>query len=271
MYRRFGSAVTVIEQGPHLLPRDDEDVSSAVRSIVEAEGVRILTGSKAERVEQRGGLCVVDVRDANGASEVTGSHLLVAVGRVPNTEDLGLDRAGVKVDKRGFIEVDDELRTTASGVWAIGDCNGKGAFTHTSYNDYEIVAANLLGGEKRRVSDRILAYALFIDPPLGRCGSTEKEVRASGRPALMATLPMDRVGRARERSETLGFMKILVDAETKLVLGAAFLGIEGDEIVHVVLDVMYARAQYPVIQRAMHIHPTVSEFLPTLLEGLEPL
>ena len=271
MYRRFGSEVTVIERGLRLISRDDEDVSAAIHDILAGEGVRILTDTEIRRVEERGGRPVVHVRRAGAESEVVGSHLLVALGRVPNTEDLGLDHAGVEVDGRGYVVVDEELRTTAEGVWALGDCNGKGAFTHTSYNDYEIVAANLLLGEQRKVSDRILAYGLFIDPPLGRCGQTEREVRESGRRALVARLPMSRVGRAKERSETLGFMKVLVDADTERILGAALLGIEADEVVHVILDVMYAKAPYTLIQRAMHIHPTVSELLPTLFEKLAPL
>ncbi len=271
MYRRFGSEVTVIERGPRLLSRDDADVADTVRAILEGEGVHVRCDTRISRIEMRGGRPIVHVEDGEGAHEVAGSHVLVALGRVPNTDDLGLDRAGVAVDARGFIQVDDELRTSVPGVWAVGDCNGKGAFTHTSYNDYEIVAANLLDGETRRVSDRIPAYALYIDPPLGRCGLSEKEVRASGRPALVARMPMTRVGRARERSETLGFMKALVDAQTKQILGAALLGIEADEVVHVLLDVMYAKAPYTLVQRAMHIHPTVSELLPTLFEGLGPL
>ena len=175
------------------------------------------------------------------------------------------------MDERGFIVVDDQLRTNVPGIWAMGDCNGKGAFTHTSYNDYEIVAANLLDADTRRVSDRILAYALYVDPPLGRAGMTEAQVRASDRKALIAKRPMIRVGRAVEKSETQGFMKILVDAETKEILGAAILGIGGDEIIHMILDVMYAKAPYTVIQRAMHIHPTVSELIPTMLGDLRPL
>jgi pyruvate/2-oxoglutarate dehydrogenase complex dihydrolipoamide dehydrogenase (E3) component len=265
MYRRFGSEVTVIERGPCLLTRDDEDVGREIRAILEAEGVRIVTNATIARVS---GKCAVELE---GGKTIEGSHLLLAVGRVPNTADLGLDKAGVATDARGFIQVDDELKTTAPGVWALGDCNGKGAFTHTSYNDYEIVAGNLLLGELRKVSDRIVAHALYIDPPLGRCGMTEKEVKTSGRPALVAKMPMTRVGRAREKGETLGFMKVLVDAETKQILGAALLGIEGDEVVHVLLDVMYARAPYTLFQRAMHIHPTVSELLPTLFEQLKPL
>jgi pyruvate/2-oxoglutarate dehydrogenase complex dihydrolipoamide dehydrogenase (E3) component len=267
MYRRFGSEVTVLEREKRLVSREDDDVSDAIRAILEAEGVRVETGAEVTRAEQKSGP-VLHLADGRA---IDGSHLLVAIGRVPNTHDLGLDKAGIEVDARGYIEVDDELRTTAAEVWALGDCNGKGAFTHTSYNDYEIVAANLLDGDTRRVSDRITAYGLFTDPPLGRCGMTEKEVRASGKPALLATMPMTRVGRARERGETQGLLKALVDAESKRILGVSFLGIEGDEVMHVVLDVMYARAPYTVITRAMHVHPTVAELIPTLFGGLKPL
>jgi pyruvate/2-oxoglutarate dehydrogenase complex dihydrolipoamide dehydrogenase (E3) component len=268
MYRRFGSAVTIIERGPRLISRDDEDVAEAIRGILEAEGVGVRLGAEVSRIEVRDGRPVAVLK---GGDAVLGSHLLVAVGRVPNTEDLGLREAGISVDARGFISVDDQLRTSASGVWALGDCNGKGAFTHTSYNDYEIVAANLLEGDTRRVSDRILTYGVFIDPPLGRAGLSEREVRASGRKALVGRMPMTRVGRARERGETQGFMKVLVDAETRQILGAALLGIGCDEVIHLILDVMYARAPYTLIQRAMHIHPTVSELIPTLLGDLKPL
>jgi pyruvate/2-oxoglutarate dehydrogenase complex dihydrolipoamide dehydrogenase (E3) component len=268
MYRRFGSAVTIVERGPRLAGHEDPDVSEAIRAILQDEGITIHTDAVVERVERRGAGLALHLA---GGTVVAGSHLLVAVGRVPNTDDLGLDSAGVKMDRRGFIEVDDELRTSAPGVWAMGDCNGRGAFTHTSYNDYEIVAANLLDGDHRRVSDRITAYALYIDPPLGRGGMTLEQVRRSGRKALVGTMPMTRVGRARERGETRGFMRVLVDAETKLILGASLLGIECDEVIHVLLDVMYAKAPYTVIRRAMHIHPTVSELLPTLLGELKPL
>jgi pyruvate/2-oxoglutarate dehydrogenase complex dihydrolipoamide dehydrogenase (E3) component len=206
-----------------------------------------------------------------GPPAIEGSHLLLAVGRRPNTDDLGLENAGVACDPHGYIVVDDELGTSVPGIWALGDCNGKGAFTHTSYNDFEIVAANLLDGDSRRVSDRIQAYGLYIDPPLGRAGMTEAEVRKSGRPALVATRAMTRVGRAVEKGESQGFMKVMVDAGTKQILGAAILGLSGDEAIHSILDVMYAKAPYTVLQRAMHIHPTVSELVPTLLGDLKPL
>jgi pyruvate/2-oxoglutarate dehydrogenase complex dihydrolipoamide dehydrogenase (E3) component len=271
MYRRFGSKVTIVQRNPYLIPREDEDVSTAIRAILEDEGIRILTDADATRVAARGGKVVVSVVMGGKAMEVTGSHLLVATGRRPNTDDLGLDKAGVQTDERGYIEVDRQLRTNVPGIWAIGDCNGRGAFTHTSYNDFEIIAANLLGGEERQVEDRITTYGLFIDPPLGRAGMTEKEVRRSGRRALVAKMPMADVGRAYERSETKGFMKIIVDAESKQLLGAALLGIEGDEVVQGLLDMMYAKASYTVIRRAMHIHPTVYEMIPYMFDELRPL
>jgi pyruvate/2-oxoglutarate dehydrogenase complex dihydrolipoamide dehydrogenase (E3) component len=271
MYRRFGSAVTVIQRNERLIPREDEDVSAAIQEILEDEGIRILTGADVTRVENRGGQVAVTVATRDEVVEVTGSHLLVAVGRRPNTADLGLDRTGVVTDERGYIKVDSQLRTNVPGVFAMGDCNGRGAFTHTSYNDFEIIEANLFKGEERRVEERITTYALFIDPPLGRAGMTEKEVRRSGRIALVARMPMEDVGRAYERSETKGFMKIIVDAESGQLLGAALLGIEGDEIVQGLLDVMYAKAPYSVIRRAMHIHPTVYEMIPYMFDELQPL
>jgi pyruvate/2-oxoglutarate dehydrogenase complex dihydrolipoamide dehydrogenase (E3) component len=271
MYRRFGSEVTVIEAGPRLVVHEDEDTSAAVKEILEKEGVRIRLNARSTGVARRGGDVAVGVSGPDGAVEVAGSHLLLAVGRVPNTDDLGLDQAGVIVDDHGYIGVDDQLRTTVHGIWALGDCNGKGAFTHTSYNDFEIVAANLLERDPRKVSDRIAAYNLYIDPPLGRCGMTKAAVRLAGRRAWVARRPMARVSRAVEKGETEGFMEILVDAETKHILGAAILGVGGDEIIHTILDAMYAKAPYTVIQRAMHIHPTVSEYLPTILGELKPL
>jgi pyruvate/2-oxoglutarate dehydrogenase complex dihydrolipoamide dehydrogenase (E3) component len=271
MYRRFGSRVTLVERGPRLIPREDPDISDAVKEILEAEGVEIRLGAECVRAERRGDRIAIGVDCGSGAPEVEGSHLLLATGRTPNTHDLGVEEAGIELDERGFIRVDDELRTSASGVWALGECNGRGAFTHTSYNDFEIVAANLLDGDARRVSDRITTYGLFIDPPLGRAGLTEAEVRESGRPALIARRPMARVARAKERGETLGLMKIVVDADTKRILGAAVLGIGGDEVIHSILDVMYADAPWTVIRRAVHIHPTVSELIPTMLADLEPL
>jgi pyruvate/2-oxoglutarate dehydrogenase complex dihydrolipoamide dehydrogenase (E3) component len=271
MYRRFGSEVTIIEMGPRLIGREDEDVSASVKEILEREGIHVRLNAKCISVGKRGAEVTASVDCTHGPPEISGSHLLLAVGRRPNTDDLGLEKAGVQQDERGYITVDDQLRTNVPGIWALGDCNGKGAFTHTAYNDFEIVAANILDNDPRRVSDRILAYALYIDPPLGRAGATEAQVRSGDRPALMATRPMTRVKRAVEKGETQGFMKILVDAESKQVLGASILGTGGDEVIHCILDLMYARAPYTVMQRAMHIHPTVSEYLPTMLEELKPL
>ena len=271
MYRRFGSKVTVLQRAPRLLPREDEDVCGAIYDILTGEDVTIHVGANATAVEKRGNGVAVKLDGVDGVSEVVGSHLLLAVGRTPNTHDLGLDKAGVEVNKRGFIAVDDQLRTNVPGIWAIGDCNGQGAFTHTSWNDYEIVGANLFDDDPRKVSDRILCYGLFVDPPLGRVGMTEKQVRDSGRKALIGKRPMSRVGRAKERSETQGFMKVICDAETKEILGGAIIGVNGDEVVHVLLDVMYAKAPYTVISRAMHIHPTVAELVPTMLQDMKPM
>ncbi len=270
-YRRFGSEVTVIELGPHLIAREDADVSQAVADFLKGEGIDVRVDSKVIDVEKQGNAIAVKIESAGKISQVVGTHLLVAIGRRPNTDDLGLDKAGIATDARGYIEVDDQLRTNVSDIWAMGDCNGRGAFTHTSWNDFEIVAANLLDNDQRRVSDRITAYALYTDPPLGRAGMTEAEVRKTGKPALISTLAMEDISRAKEKGETKGFMKILVDRDSKQILGASFLGLSGDEVIHCVLDIMYAKAPYTVIQRAMHIHPTVSEFIPTMLGDLKPL
>jgi pyruvate/2-oxoglutarate dehydrogenase complex dihydrolipoamide dehydrogenase (E3) component len=271
MYRRFGAAVTVVEMAPRLIAREDEDVSAAVKEILEAEGIAVRLNAECIRFEPRGTEIAVGLECASGEPEVTGSHVLLAVGRRPNTDDLGLDKAGVEVDARGYIIVDDELRTSAPGIWALGDCNGRGAFTHTSYNDFEIVAANLLDGERRRVSDRILGYALYIDPPLGRVGMTEAQARATGRPLLAGRRPMSRVGRAIEKGEKQGFMMAVADAETRQILGAAILGTGGDEAIHGILDAMNARVPYTVLKWAVPIHPTVSELIPTLLSEMKPV
>lgn len=269
MYRRFGARVTVVQRGSRLASHEDADVSAAIHDILAGEGIDIVVDASAIRFARCDG--GVAVTPADGAEPVVGSHLLIAVGHRPNTDDLALDRAGVAVDERGHIVVDDRLRTTAEHIWAMGDCNGRGAFTHTAYNDFEIVAANLLDADPRGVGDRVRAYAMYIDPPLGRAGMTEDEVRASGRKALLAKRPMSRVGRAVEKGETQGFMKVLVDADTAEILGAAILGVGGDEVVHAIVDVMAARQPYTAISRTMHIHPTVSELLPTLLQDLQPL
>ena len=270
MFRRFGSRVTIIEMGPRLVQHEDEDTSAAILDIMKQESIDVRLNANCLGVSGGPGNITVRVECADGGPVVTGSHLLLAVGRKPNTDDLGLDAAGVARDKRGYVVVDDQLQTNVPGIWALGDCNGKGAFTHTSYNDFEIVAANLLDGASRRVSDRIMAYALFIDPPLGRAGLTEAEAVRKGHSVLVGKRAMERVSRAFEKSETNGFMKIVVDGKSKEILGAAFLGTGGDEAVHVILDAMYAKAPYTVLQRAMHIHPTVSEYIPTLLGELAP-
>jgi pyruvate/2-oxoglutarate dehydrogenase complex dihydrolipoamide dehydrogenase (E3) component len=271
MYRRFGSEVTVIEMAPRLIHREDEDVSTAILEILEREGIRVRLNAKCISVAKSSAGISVALDCANGAPVATGTHLLIAAGRRPNTDDLGLDESGIAHDGRGFITVDDQLRTNVPGVWALGDCNGKGAFTHTAYNDFEIVAANLFDDDLRRVSDRIPTYALFIDPPLGRAGLSEAEARKTGKRLLVGKRAMTQVARAVEKSETQGFMKIVIDADTKQILGAAVLGPGGDEIIHCVLDLMYAKAPYTVMQRAVHIHPTVSELIPTMLGELKPL
>ncbi len=269
MFRRFGARVTVVERGPRLASREDEDVSTAIKEILEAEGIDIVLGADGLRVTKRNN--GFELTPRAGADPVDGSHLLLAVGRRPNNDDLGLEAAGVRTDARGYIVVDDQLRTNVDHIWAMGDCNGRGAFTHTSYNDFEIVAANLLDGDPRRVSDRITTYALYIDPPLGRAGMTVDQVRATRRRALVGKRPMTRVGRAVEKGETQGFMKVVVDADTEEILGAAILGVGGDEAIHAILDVMSAKAPYTTLSRTMHIHPTVSELIPTMLQEMSPL
>lgn len=271
MVRRFGAEVTVIEMGPRLIGREDEDVSDAVRAILEAEGIGMRLNATCLALQQHAGRVGVSVDCTQGAPVVEGSHILMATGRVPNTHDLGLDAVGVATDARGYITVDDGLRTNVDGIWAIGDCNGRGAFTHMSWNDYEVLAANLFDGASRGIGTRIPVYALFVDPPLGRVGLTDAQVRARGRAALAAKLPMSRVGRAREMGETQGFMKVSVDAASKEILGAAILGVHGDEVVQALLEVMQARQPYTVISEGMHIHPTVTELVPTLLQALTPM
>ena len=270
MHRRFGAAVTVIERAPRLLPREDEDISAAIRDILAGEGIAVRTGAECISVAPDPRGVSVELSCADGAPRVAGSHLLLAVGRRPNTDDLGLETAGVAMDARGYITVDETLAASVPGIWALGDCNGRGAFTHTAYNDFEIVAANLLDGEQRRVSDRVPAYALYIDPPLGRVGLTEREARGSGRPLLVGSRPMSRVGRAVEKGETQGLMKVVVDAETRLILGAAILGTGGDEAIHGVLDIINVGATYDRLERAVPIHPTVSELIPTMLGEMKP-
>lgn len=271
MYRRFGCEVTVVERAARLIGREDDDVSEAVKEAVEADGVKVLTGSECIGFRAGPNGPVLRARCGDDQPEVEASHVLLATGRQPNTDDLGCDAAGIELDGRGFVAVDDELRTSAEGVWALGDVNGRGAFTHTSFNDYEVVADNLLSGGSRKVTDRILCYGLYVDPPLGRVGMTEKQARESGRNVLVGKRPMTQVGRAVEKGETLGFMKALVDADTREVLGATVFGVGGDEVVHAFLPVMYGKLPYDVLARAVAIHPTVSELLPTMLQSLKPL
>jgi len=270
MYRRFGARVTVVEMGPRLIGREDADISEAIRDILEGEGIEIRTNACCIRLARHAEGVAVGLDCAEGAPLVLGSHVLLAVGRRPNTDDLGLEKAGIATDARGNIVVGDKLATSVEGIWALGDCNGRGGFTHTAWNDYEIVAANLLDGADRRLSQRVLGYALYIDPPLGRVGMTETQARETGRPLLLSTRPMTRVGRAVEKGETLGFMKLVADAETERILGAAILGTSGDEAIHGLLDMMNADQPIGVLQWAMPIHPTVSELIPTLVGDLMP-
>lgn len=271
MFRRFGSKVTIIEKHDRIVSREDEDVSTALTEKLESEGIALRTQAECISARMDGDDIFVDVICKKGGPGVKGTHLLYAIGRSPNTHDLGLDKAGVTVNQRGFIQVDDQLKTNVDGIWAMGDCNGRGAFTHTAYNDYEIVAANLLDNDPRRVSDRILCYGLYTDPPLARIGMSETEALASGKRVLKGFREMKRIARAKERGETTGFMKVMVDADTEEILGATIYGIDGDEIIHSMLDIMYAKKPYTVISRAVHIHPTVSELIPTMLQGLKPL
>ena len=270
IFRRFGAEVTIVEKAPRLIAREDDDISESIRQIFENEGIRVRTKAECIGLAPHAEGVAVTVDCAQGPPEAVGSHVLLAVGRRPNTDDLDLDRAGVAVDERGYIKVDDGLATSVPGIWALGDCNGKGAFTHTAYNDFEIVAANLLDGEHRKVSARLPAYALYTDPPLGRVGMTDAQARATGRPLLTSTRPMTRVGRAVEKAETQGFMKVVADAETRKILGAAILGTGGDEAIHGVVDIMNADVPLDALRWAVPIHPTVSELLPTLLVDLKP-
>jgi pyruvate/2-oxoglutarate dehydrogenase complex dihydrolipoamide dehydrogenase (E3) component len=271
MYRRFGSQVTVVEMAPRVIAREDEDTSQVIRDILEREGIVVRTNATCIALARHDDGVGVSVDCAEGSPVTVGSHVLLAVGRRPNTEDLGLDRAGVKTDARGYIMVDETLATNVPGIWALGDCNGRGAFTHTAYNDFEILAANLLDGAKRELRERVTAYALYIDPPLGRVGMTDSQARGTGRPLLAAKRPMTKVGRAVEKGETLGFMKVVVDRDSRRILGAAILGTGGDEAIHGVIDIVNAGVPYDELQRAVPIHPTVSELIPTLLGDLQPM
>jgi pyruvate/2-oxoglutarate dehydrogenase complex dihydrolipoamide dehydrogenase (E3) component len=271
MYRRFGSEVTVIEKEPRLLSHEDPEVAAEIQAALETEGIQIRLEAECIELAPDAELVTANVHCSVGSPQITGSHVLVAVGRMPNTDDLSLEKAGVETDHAGFIKVDDELRTNVSGIWALGDCNGKGAFTHTAYNDYEIVAANLFEGKQRRLSDRIPCYALFVDPPLGRVGLTERGALAQGHAIRVASRPMTRVARAVEKGESRGLMKIVVDAQSNLILGASILGVGADEAIHSVIDVMAAKVPYTTLQNTVHIHPTVSELIPTILGELGPI
>jgi pyruvate/2-oxoglutarate dehydrogenase complex dihydrolipoamide dehydrogenase (E3) component len=268
IFRRFGSQVTVLVRGKRILAREDADFCEAIQQILTREGIEFRFETEASKLEPLTAGVRITLKDGD---RIDTSHLLFATGRVPNTDDLGLELAGIVPDKRGLIEVDGRLRTGVPGIWALGDINGRGAFTHTSYNDYEVIESNVIYQEPRSVDARIMCYAVFVDPPFARVGMSEADVRKDGHPALIATMPMSRVGRARERSETEGFMKVLVDASTRKILGAAMLGIEADEAIHTFIDIMSADAPYTMLQRAVHIHPTVSELIPTLLGMLKPL
>jgi pyruvate/2-oxoglutarate dehydrogenase complex dihydrolipoamide dehydrogenase (E3) component len=271
MYRRFGAEVTVVERMSRLVPNEDEDISLVVQEILQSEGIQLRLDANCIRLENEGEEVAIGLDCLEGHPRVVGSRILLAVGRPPNTDDLGLTAASVETDKHGFVTVDDQLQTSVPGIWALGDCNGRGAFTHTAYNDFEIVADNLLEKASRRISDRIPVSALYVDPPLARVGLTETQVRQSGRAALIGTRPMTKVGRAVEKGETQGFMKVLVDAESKKILGAAILGTGGDEAIHCILSTMYADAPYTFLSHAVHIHPTVSELIPTMLQSIKPL
>lgn len=271
MFKRFGSEVTIIEQGERLISREDEEISNEIKNILENENINILLSTKLTSLENSGAQISISLNQNGKACVVKGSHLLVATGRKPNTDDLGLENTDLKLDERGYIVVDDELNTAVPGIYALGDCNGKGAFTHTSYNDYQIVIANLLKPHSKSVNDRILAYNLYIDPPLGRVGQNEQDFKNTNRKILVAKMEMRSIKRAVIKGETQGFMKVFIDKETNKILGASILGVEGDEIIHIFLDMMYAGAEYTVIKNAMHIHPTIAELIPTMLETLKPL
>lgn len=271
MMRRFGSRVTVIEMQPRLVGREDEDVSLAIQEFLCEEGISLRLAAECLSVHKETNGLSIELDCKEGAPREYGTHLLLAVGRVPNTDDLGLDAAGIRVDKQGYIEVDESLRTSNPHVWALGDCNGKGAFTHTAYNDHEIVADNLLANAGRKYTDRVPVYALYTDPPLGRVGMSEAEIRKSGLSALVGKLPMTRVARAVEKGETRGFLKIHVERDSKRILGAALVGTGADEAVHSLIDAVYGKIPYTEFQRHVRIHPNVSELLPTVLEELTPV
>lgn len=271
MYKRFGSKVTIIEKSPQLIGSEDKETSEAIQSILEAEGIHIHLNAECMEAVTSGDKITVHIDCKNGPPKVSGTHLLAATGRIPNTDDLGIENTGIKTDKNGYIQTDDSLKTSAPNIWALGDCNGRGAFTHTAYNDYEIAAANLFGDESRNISDRIFCYSLFTDPPLSRIGINGKQAEKSEKNILVGYKKMADIARAREKGETAGFIRIFVDADTERILGAVLLGTGSDEVIHSLLDIMYADQSYKVIRRAVHIHPTISELIPDILKNLEPL
>ncbi|MEN0004005.1 MAG: mercuric reductase [Bacteroidota bacterium] len=268
VYRRFGAGVTIVQRAEQLMPREDKDVADAIQAVLEEEGVRVICGADAIAVEHKNGNTQLGLITASGEITVEGSDLLIAIGRVPNTAKLNLDAAGIAVNKRGYIEVDDYCRTGVEGVFALGDVNGQGAFTHTSVNDAEIVLDYLFGGD-RKISDRIPIYGLFTDPPLGRVGLSEKEALAAGKKVLKATHPMAEISRAKEMGETKGFAKLLVDGETDLILGAAILGVGGDEIINMFAAIMHSQIPCRNYRKVVLVHPTVSELMPWILDGIK--
>jgi pyruvate/2-oxoglutarate dehydrogenase complex dihydrolipoamide dehydrogenase (E3) component len=271
MFSRFGSEVTIIEKGNKLLKKEDNDIAQAITQIIKSEGINLRLNAECVSGLEENGQVTVDLDCDEDVNRVSGSHLLMAAGRVPATDSLGLEHTEITVDDRGYISVNDHLETTVENVFALGDCNGEGAFTHTAYNDYQIVSSYLFDDGERTLNNRYTCYAAYIDPPLARVGLNEAQVKEKGINAKMATRPMTRVARAKEKGETQGLMKIIVEAETDKILGATFLGTGADEYIHSIIDLMYAGAPYTVIRDAVHIHPTVSELIPTMLEQLEPL
>ncbi|MFV8271149.1 mercuric reductase [Flavobacterium sp. GT2N3] len=266
MFKRFGSKVTIIESGDRLISKEDENVSKAIAEILQEEQITIECNAKELSVSQNDKLISVKINGTN--KEISGTHILLAIGRLPNTDTLHVKNTSIICDEKGYITVDNYCKTNVEGIFAIGDCNGKGAFTHTSYNDFQIVEDYVLGAKKRKISDRIITYGLFIDPPLGRVGMTKKEAKEKGFSVLIGHRSMDKVGRAKEKGETKGFMEAVIDAETNQFLGACVLGVGGDEIISGITNLMYAEQPYTVLRDAIHLHPTVSELIPTMLENL---
>ena len=271
MFNRFGSKVTILERGERLMKQEDEDISEAIAEILKKEDINIRFKSECISAKPAGEGVEIQLKCETGEPSIKGSHLLIATGRIPNTDDLGLDTAGINTDKKGYIQVNDRLQTNVNHIFALGDCNGEGAFTHTSYNDFQIIDSHLQGTKKRYLSDRIPCYAAYIDPSLARVGMNLNEIREKGIKANIAVKPMKEIARAKEMGETEGLLKIYTEEGTDKILGASFLGTRADEYIHAIIDVMYADAPYTVIKNAVHIHPTVSELIPTMLEDLKPL